>query len=148
MRMTYHTDYALRMLVYLATRPGRACTVGDVAEAYRLPRSHLLKVALTLRRLGYIETIRGRAGGIQMALPPERINIGALVRTTEENFSLVECLQGGGGACVISPACMLKSMFSEALAAYLAVLDGYTLADAVRNRTVLGSLLGSDRTAA
>lgn len=148
MRLTFHTDYALRMLAYLAMRPGRACTVSDVAETYRLSRNHLLKVALTLRRLGYIETSRGRAGGIRLARPLADINIGALVRATEEDLALVECMQGGGGSCVISPACMLKGMFAEALAAWLAVLDKYTLADAVRNRTVLSSLLGIDKDAA
>ena len=148
MRLTFHTDYALRMLVYLAMRPGRASTVSDVAETYRLSRNHLLKVALTLRRLGYIETTRGRAGGIRLGVASEEINIGALVRATEEDLALMECMQAGGGSCVISPACMLKGMFAEALAAWLAVLDKYTLADAVRNRTVLSSLLGIDKSAA
>ena len=148
MRMTFHTDYALRMLIFVALRPQETCTVNDVAETYGLSRNHLLKVALTLRNLGYIETTRGRSGGIRLAVSPDKINIGALVRATEEDFSLVECMQAKGGECVISPACMLKGMFSEALAAYLAVLDTYTLADAVRNRTVLGSLLGIDARAA
>lgn len=148
MRMTAHTDYALRMLVYLAMRPDHTSTVNDVAEAYRLSRNHLLKVALTLRKLGFVETMRGRAGGIRLGKPAADINIGALVRATEEDFSLVECMQGSGGCCRISPACMLKGMFSEALAAWLAVLDKYTLADVVRNRTVLSSLLGVDRNAA
>lgn len=148
MRMTFHTDYALRMLVYLAMRPGRASTVSDIADAYRLSRNHLLKVALTLRKLGYVETMRGRAGGVRLARSADAINIGALVRATEEDFSLVECMQGGGGRCAITPACMLKGMFAEALEAWLAVLDKYTLADAVRNRTVLTALLGIDRNAA
>ena len=142
MRMTFHTDYALRMLVYLAMRPDGICTVHQVAESYGLSRNHLLKVAQTLSRLGYIETIRGRAGGIRLAMPVAKINVGALVRSTEEDFSLVECMQQQGGACAISPACMLKGMFSEALEAYLAVLDKYTLADAVRNRKALEALLG------
>lgn len=144
MRMTFQTDYALRMLIYLAMRPDRACTVGDVAEAYQLSRNHLLKVALNLRKLGLVTTARGRSGGIRIAKSPEEINIGALVRATEEDFALVECLQGGGGACAISPSCRLKGMFGEALSAYLAVLDKYTLADIVRNRTALGTLLGID----
>lgn len=148
MRMTFHTDYALRMLVYLAMRPDRTTTVNDVAEAYGLSRNHLMKVALTLRRLGHIETTRGRAGGIRLAAAAHDINIGALVRACEEDFAVVECMQDAGGGCTISPACMLKGMFSEALAAYLAVLDKYTLADAVRNRSVLSSLLGIGRSAA
>ncbi len=148
MRMTFHTDYALRMLIYVAMRPEGVCTVHQIAETYGLSRNHLLKVAQTLARLGHIETIRGRAGGVRLAKPASEINIGALMRATEEDFSLVECMQQQGGACLISPACMLKGMFSEALAAYLAVLDKYTLADAVRNRTALQSLLGMEPMAA
>jgi Rrf2 family nitric oxide-sensitive transcriptional repressor len=148
MRMTFHTDYALRMLLYVAMRPNGTCTVHQVAETYGLSRNHLLKVAQTLSRLGYLETARGRSGGIRLARPATEINIGALVRATEEDFSLVECMQREGGVCVISPACMLKGMFSEALAAYLAALDKYTLADALRNRKALGSLMGIEVRAA
>lgn len=147
MRLTYQTDYALRMLVYLALRDGKLCKVSDVARAYRLSRSHLTKVARGLRDLLLIETLRGRNGGIRLARPPEQINVGELVRRTEPDFALVECMQREGGQCVISPACMLKGVFSKALAAYLAVLERYTLADALRNRRVLGSLLGMERAA-
>lgn len=148
MRMTQHTDYALRMLIYLASRPDRVCTVSDVATAYRLSRNHLLKVALRLRRMGVIVTMRGRSGGIRLAREPHQINLGELVRWTEEDFSLVECMQGGGGACVISPVCRVKGIFQEALQAYLAVLDRYTLADAVRGPIGLRELLGLEAEAA
>lgn len=148
MRMTLHTDYALRMLVYTAIRRDGACTVNDVAEAYGLSRNHLLKVAMTLRDLGFIETSRGRAGGIRMAVAPADINIGALVRATEEDLSVVECMQPHGGRCVISPVCRLKGLFGEALTAYLAVLDRYTLADVIQNGSALGALLGIGEKAA
>ena len=148
MRMTLHTDYALRMLIYIAMRRGGTCTVNDVAEAYSLSRNHLLKVAQTLRNLDLVETTRGRTGGIRLARPPEAIAIGALVRATEEEFSLAECMQAGGRACAISPACRLKGMLHEALGAFLSVLDKYTLADIVRDRTSLGPLLGIDLAAA
>ena len=146
MRMTLQTDYALRMLIHAALRQDRSCTVSDVAEAYGLSRNHLLKVALKLRRLGFINTMRGRAGGIRLAMPPDRINIGALVRATEEDLSPVECMQGR--ACAISPACRLKGIFGEALNAYLSILDKYTLADIVRNRGALAALLDIDLQAA
>jgi Rrf2 family nitric oxide-sensitive transcriptional repressor len=146
MRMTLHTDYALRMLIYVAMRHDRSCTVSDVAEAYGLSRNHLLKVALMLRRLGFIDTARGRKGGIRLARTPDSINIGPLVRSTKEDFSLVECMQSGN--CAISPACRLKGIFGEALDAYLAVLDKYTLADITRNRRALRSLLDIDLHAA
>lgn len=148
MRMTQHTDYALRMLIYLASRPDRTCTVSEVADAYRLSRNHLLKVALRLRRLGAIATMRGRSGGISLAKEPEDINLGELVRGTEEDFSLVECMQDHGGACIISPACRARGIFNEALQAYLAVLDRYTLADTMRNPAVMSQLLGIESRAA
>ncbi len=148
MRMTQHTDYALRMLIYLSSRQGQACTVSDVADTYHLSRNHLLKVALRLRRMGFIETTRGRSGGIRLARNPSEINLGALVRGTEEDFSLVECMQGSGGSCIISPICRLKGIFGEALEAYLSVLDRYTLADATRNHMGLKVLLGLEAEAA
>lgn len=148
MRMTQHTDYALRMLIYLASHPDRACTVSDVADAYRLSRNHLLKVALRLRRMGAITTTRGRSGGIRLARAPHEINLGELVRGTEEDFSLVECMQDQGGACLISPVCRAKGIFHEALQAYMAVLDRYTLADAVHDSRGMQQLLGLDIRAA
>ena len=148
MRMTQHTDYALRMLIYLAGRPGEATTVNEVAEAYRLSRNHLLKVGLRLRRMGFITTMRGRSGGIRLAKKPHEINIGALVRGTEEEFALVECMQAAGNVCAISPVCRLKGIFGEALEAYLAVLDRYTLADATHDQPGLWALLGLDAKAA
>lgn len=144
MRMTLHTDYALRTLIYLATRPDEQCTVNDVAEAYHLSRNHLLKVAQTLRDLGFVETTRGRTGGIRLARPSGEIVLGALVRATEEEFSLAECMQAQGRPCAISPACHLKGVLHEALAAFLAVLDRYTLADIAMDRAILGPLLGID----
>lgn len=142
MRMTLHTDYALRMLIYMATQPDDLCTVNDVAEAYQLPRNHLLKVAQTLRDLGFVETTRGRTGGIRLVKPPGEIVLGALVRATEEEFSLAECMQAQGRPCAISPACQLKGMLHEALAAFLAVLDKYTLADIASDLDILGPFLG------
>ena len=148
MRMTLHTEYALRMLIYMATRPDGFCTTSDVAQAYGLSRNHLIKVMQTLRDLGLVETVRGRAGGMRLARLPEDIGIGPLVRATEEDFSIAECMQAAGRPCVISPACQLKTMLHEALAAFLSVLDKYTLADIVRNKHLLGPLLGIDARAA
>ncbi|MCC7280865.1 MAG: Rrf2 family transcriptional regulator [Acetobacteraceae bacterium] len=147
MRMTQHTSYALRMLIYVALRPDGSCTVHDVAAAYGISRHHLLKVAQTLRGIGAIETTRGRAGGIRLAAPPGRINVGAVVRETEGACSLVECM-AGDGACRITPACRLSGMLAAALAAYFAVLDRYTLADLVGNRRALRGLLDIDSQAA
>jgi len=146
-RLTLHTDYALRMLIYAALRPGGVCTVSEVSTAYGLSRNHLLKVAATLRDLGLIVTIRGRAGGIRLAVAPARINIGALVRATGEDFELVECLQSRG-RCPISGACGLTGMVVEATNAFHAVLDKYSLADIVRQGSALMPLLGIDEASA
>jgi Rrf2 family transcriptional regulator, nitric oxide-sensitive transcriptional repressor len=140
--MKLHTDYALRMLIFLALRRDRPCTVNDVAESYGLSRNHLLKVALNLRKLGLISTARGRTGGIRLLLAPEQINIGVLVRHVEDDFALVECLGAGECGCIISPACRLRGMVREALNAYLAVFDKYSLADLVANGEALRMLFG------
>ncbi len=141
MKMTLHTDYALRMLIYVATSSADTCTVADVAEAYGLSHHHLLKVAQSLRDLGLIETVRGRAGGIRLIAQPERINVGTVVRAMEGDLAVVECL-GAGGRCVISPACGLKGVFAKAVAAYLAVLDSHMLSDVMSNGPALRDLLG------
>jgi Rrf2 family nitric oxide-sensitive transcriptional repressor len=142
LRLTYHTDYALRMLVYLALNRGRPSRVADVAESYGISRNHLLKVALRLGRLGYLTNVRGRSGGIALARRPEDINLGDVVRRIEEDFGLVECMRPEGGTCVISPACRLKGVVRKAVEAFLSVFDGYSLADIAGNREVLAELLG------
>lgn len=141
MKLTQHTDYALRMLIFLAVHDGRPATVSDVAQAYGLSRNHLLKVALNLGRLGYVRTTRGRSGGIALAARPEEINLGRIVRAMEDGFALVECLGPEGGTCVISPACRLKGIVGRAMDAFLAVFDAHTLADIVGNRNLLQELL-------
>ncbi len=141
MRMTQHSDYALRMLVFLALRADRTCTVNEIAEAYGLSRHHLLKVALQLKNLGLVESLRGRSGGISLAVDPADISIGALMESLETDFALVECMKPTGGNCVISPECRMKGMFREALEAYLNVLRAYSLADALENGPALAALL-------
>jgi Rrf2 family nitric oxide-sensitive transcriptional repressor len=141
MRLTLQTDYALRMLIYLAVHRDQPCRVTDVAESYGISRSHLLKVALKLGRLGYLTTLRGRAGGIALAKQPEYVNLGEVVRQMEEDFALTECMRGHGENCVISPACRLKGIVGKALDAFLTVFDSYTLADITRNRSALAVLL-------
>lgn len=141
MRLTLQTDYALRMLIYLAIHRGRPCRVTDVATEYGISRNHLLKVALKLGRLGYLTTTRGRTGGIALARPPEDISLGDVVRHMEDGFALVECMHAEGGRCVLTPACGLKGVMHKALQAFLAVFDGVTLADITENRSELTKLL-------
>lgn len=142
MRLTYQTDYALRVLIYLAVNTGKATRVSDVADSYGISRNHLLKVTLRLGRLGYLTTLRGRSGGIALARRPEEINLGQVVRKIEDEFTLVECMRFDHGECVISPTCRLKGVVRKALEAFLAVFDEYSLADITRNRGALSELLG------
>lgn len=136
MKLTLFTDYSIRVLLYLGARPERLCSIGEVAQGYGISQNHLMKVVNRLARQGYVESVRGRAGGIRLGRPPERINLGTLVRDTEDGFDLVDC-----GSCVVAPACAVTGVLGEALAAFLAVLDRYTLADMLASRLRLRELL-------
>ncbi|KKB37102.1 RrF2 family transcriptional regulator [Bacillus thermotolerans] len=141
MRLTLYTDYSLRVLIYLAAkRQGELSTIKEIAEAYQISKNHLMKVIHELGKLGIIETIRGRNGGIRLAKPPEEINIGKVVRQTEDDFHLVECFNLDTNKCVIAPECGLRHVLFQALQAYLKVLDQYTLKDLTGNRDMLRSL--------
>ena len=134
MRLTRYTDYAMRVLTYLAVRPDDLCSIGEISRTYAISQNHLMKVVNDLARAGFIASARGRGGGIRLGRPAEEINVGAVVRHTEEGFDLVDC-----GSCVIAPACGVNAMLNEALAAFMGVLDRYTLADlAVRRRDLRG----------
>lgn len=143
MRLTNYTDYSLRVLIYLASKKqDELSNITEIAEAYGISRNHLMKVIHELGKMGVIQTIRGRNGGIKLALPPEEVNIGKIVRQTEDDFNLVECFGDGPSNCVISPVCGLKHVLNRALSSYLAVLDEYTLADIIRNPYDYRELLG------
>ncbi|MGN7941362.1 RrF2 family transcriptional regulator [Metabacillus sp. 22489] len=138
MRLTNYTDYSLRVLIYLATKPkDEFSNIKEIAEAYNISKNHLMKVTYELGKMNIIETVRGRNGGIRLAHAPEEINIGEVVRQTEEDFHLVECFDKERNQCIISPTCGLKHVLNKALQAYLAVLDEYTLADLVKNQSSL-----------
>lgn len=130
MRLTTMTDYALRLLIYLGRQPDRLCTTAEVAQAYDISEAHLTKITHQLGRGGWITTVRGKGGGMCLALPPEDIMLGALVRAVEPDFFLVECL-GSGNACKLSGACRLTGIFNVALANFLKELDRHSLADIV-----------------
>lgn len=140
MRLTRYTDYALRVLIYLGVQGEDLATISEISERYAISRNHIMKVVYELGRLGYIETIRGKGGGIRLRRRPEDINIGELVRRTESDLHIVECF-GQGSACRLTPSCTLKSVLGEALGAFLATLDRYTLADLLEPRRELRRLL-------
>jgi Rrf2 family nitric oxide-sensitive transcriptional repressor len=141
MRLTTFTDYTFRGLIYLGLHPTTLATVGELADCYDISRNHLTKVVHYLGQNGYIETLRGKGGGIKLALSPEVIQIGVLVRDTEKSSLLVECFSVGQCHCKIVPACRLTGILQEAQQAFFQVLDRYTLNDLIQDRTKLEALL-------
>ncbi len=141
MRLTSYTDYTLRTLMYLAVNDGRPATIADIARAYRISETHLMKVVHQLGIAGDIETIRGRNGGLRLGKPAANINLGTVVRRTEVDMDLVACFEGAR-SCVIGEACVLRTALHEALAAFLSVLDRYSLVDLAGPRNQLTGLLG------
>lgn len=128
MRLTLFTDYALRSLIFLGLRGEAGGRIREIAEHYAISEHHLTKVVQKLARAGFVQTLRGRGGGLRLARAPEAIGVGDVVRALEEDLALVECF-GPAPRCVIRRSCGLKGVLGEALAAFLAVLDRYTLAD-------------------
>lgn len=135
MRLTRYTDYAMRVLLYLAARQDRLCSIAEIAGAYGISQNHLMKVVSDLAGAGYLVSVRGRSGGVRLARPPSEINIGAVVRHTEDGFDLVDC-----GSCIIAPACGLTGALAQALAAFMKVLDGYTLENLMNKRLDMSGL--------
>ena len=143
MRLTVYSDYTLRVLIYLGMNPSGRSTIADIATAYGVSRNHLMKVVHHLARRGDITSQRGRGGGIRLARPPESISVGAIVRATERDSTLVECFARRGSACRIEAACALKGMFGGAAEAFYAELDAFTLADLLRTEQRMSRLLAT-----
>lgn len=141
MRLTTFSDYCLRVLMFVGAKGDGLTTIDEIADGYGISRNHLMKVVFRLGQLGYLQTVRGKGGGMRLARDPKRINIGALIRETEEDLSLVQCFQAKGGLCAVEPACVLKSVLTHALHEFLKVLDDHTLADLLVPKKRLGRLL-------
>jgi Rrf2 family nitric oxide-sensitive transcriptional repressor len=141
MRIASYTDFALRLLMYVAVRHPAYVTIKAAAEAYGISKNHLMKVAHELSLAGYLETQRGRNGGIRLGRPAEAIDIGAVVRLTEKDTVLVECFDPVHNRCVITPACHLKHVLWEAHEAFYQTLARHSLADLVRQPKPLETLL-------
>lgn len=129
MRLTLYTDYSLRVLLYLSSHDDQIVTITELADFYRISRNHLVKVVHELGLSGYILTSRGKRGGIRLARPADQIVIGEVVRKTEPDFDLLECLNPATDHCVITNACKLKSVLRSARDNFLGEMDKYTLAD-------------------
>lgn len=114
--------------MYAAANQGRLITIDETSEVYDISRAHLMKIANTLTRAGYLKAVRGRSGGLTLGMPPEKVRLGDVFRVTEPDFNLVECFTADN-QCVITRACRLRGVLHEALDAFSATLDRYTLAD-------------------
>ncbi len=142
MQLTQYTDYSLRVLLFLGLNPDRRCTITEIAEAFDINRNHLVKVVHNLSSSGWITTIRGKSGGMVLAIPPENINIGAVIRHTEPHFDLLECFDYENNTCVIAPACALRQALYKARKAFMEVLDSYNLSDVLTRPDDIIQLLG------
>lgn len=138
MKLSLYTDYSLRVLIYLGTHAGELASIAQVAQAYGVSHSHLTKVVQDLAAAGFIETVRGRNGGIRLGRPAERIGLGEVVRHTEAHVDLVDC-----GDCLIAPACGLPPILGRAMRAFFEVLDGYTVADLLGKQRALQRLFAA-----
>jgi Rrf2 family transcriptional regulator, nitric oxide-sensitive transcriptional repressor len=141
MRLTTYTDYSLRILIYLGTQPEQLTSIKKISDTFNISNNHLSKIIFELGKLGLVRTSRGRNGGIQLAKDPNDINLGYVIRQTEENLDIVECFDEKNNTCKISSSCRLKHIFKEALEAYFRVLNSYTLADVIINAKILKAVL-------
>ena len=140
MRLTLHTDFALRVLIQAGLNDGKLTRINDIAQTFGISKAHLMKVVNDLGQKGYLDTVRGRNGGIRLMREPRHINIGQVVRDTENHLDLIGCLERGGYCC-IERVCILRGALRDASNAFLAVLDTYTLADLIKPKEQLSSLL-------
>jgi Rrf2 family nitric oxide-sensitive transcriptional repressor len=138
-RLTRYTDYSLRVLIHLALNDDRLCSIGEIARTYDVSHNHLMKVVNALARDGFIETVRGRAGGMRLARPAGEISVGAVVRRTEEGFELADC-----SGCALSPACGLTGVLAKGVQAMMAVFDSYTIADLLTDRNVMRRMINRE----
>ncbi len=141
MQLTTHTDYALRTLIALGLNAPEKMTAAEIGAAYDISVNHLLKIIQQLSDFGYVETLRGKGGGVRLAKDPDTIVVGQVVREMERDLGVVACLREGGEPCTIGGPCRLRSALADATQAFLAVLDGYTLTDVLKPRNKLVQLL-------
>lgn len=142
MRLNLQTDYALRLLMHLAANKQGLVTIAEVANRFRISRAHLMKVAFLLGRGGFVETVRGRSGGLRLAREAREIQVGDVFRFMEGDAELVGCVGSAQGDCVVAKTCRLRGVLGEALAAFIGVLDRYTLADLTANPRIVALLRG------
>jgi len=139
MQLTQYTDYSLRVLIYLSQKkPGELATITEIAEFFGISRNHLVKVVHNLSIYGFIQTTRGKNGGMCLARPADKIGIGEVVRLTEPNLDIAECFNKEHNTCVITPVCNFKSILFDARKAFMQTLDGYTIANTLHGPAAWG----------
>lgn len=146
MRLTLYTDYTLRVLMYVAVADGKLTKINDIAKTFDISKQHLMKIVNDLSRKGYLDTVRGHGGGVRLRRPPRDINIGEVVREVEKTLGVIGCLEQRG-YCPIQRVCVLRGGLHDATQAFLSVLRRYTLADLIKPRKALSSLLLSGNAA-
>lgn len=148
MKLTTFTDYSLRVLIYVAAQPQQRATIADIAAAFEVSENHLTKVVHFLGKNGWLATVRGKGGGLELAMPPELVGVGKVVRQTEGVELPADCFGSKGGDCCIADMCRLRGVLGEALQGFYGVLDKYTLADLVHNRQSLARTLFAEQVVA
>ena len=144
MRLTYFTDYSLRVLIYLASAPEGRATIAEIAERFGISENHLTKVVHFLGKEGILVNTRGRGGGLRLAVTPDRVNVGEVIRKTEGGDVPAECFRVDESSCALVGRCKLEHVLAEAIDSFYAVLARYTLADLVKNRATLTKILFRD----
>lgn len=141
MQISKFSDYALRILIHLATHEEGRMSTREIAEMQKLPFNHLAKISQWLTHEGYVDSLRGRNGGMRLALPPKEISIGGLLRKSESGIPLVECMKEGGGCCVMTPACGLLPLLNEAQEMFFVTLDSKSLQDVLEGHSGMRNLV-------
>lgn len=143
MQLTLYTDYSLRVLIFLRLHDDRKVTISEIADAYGISKNHLMKVVQQLANEGFVDSSRGRGGGLTLARPPVEINLADVVRRMEPSMAVVECFDEARNTCPIAPACDLQHVLGKAQQAFMATLEDYTLADIGKQQAQLRLLLGA-----
>lgn len=144
MRLTDYSEYGLRVLIYLSIQDERLATIKEISEQYDISRNHLMKLVHDLGKHGFIETIRGKHGGLRIGRDPATITVGEVIRAMEKDMAIVECFQPGNYDCQIVRACVLAGVMRKALNAFLGVLDDYTIEDLVKPKSQLAKAFPTD----
>lgn len=131
-RLNLATDYALRLLLFLALRPEQVVATAEVAEFYRISTDHVAKVAAQLSHAGIVRADRGRKGGLRLARAPERISVGEIVELFEGPVALLECVSTDD-VCVIQPGCRLRRVLTDAGRRLVAELRAVSLAELIES---------------